>query len=69
MRTIESFDTSEYPCRIGGEIRGFDPEPYFKDSKLLRRTDRFVHFAMAASIMAMKDSGLELEKEDLNRIA
>jgi len=68
VRTIESFDTSEYPCRIGGEIRGFDPEPYFKDSKLLRRTDRFVHFAMAASIMAMKDSGLELDKEDLNRI-
>jgi 3-oxoacyl-[acyl-carrier-protein] synthase II len=65
IRRIESFDVSKYDCQIGGEVRGFDPKPYFKNPKDLRRTDRFAQLAMAAANMAIKDGGLELEK--LNR--
>ena len=65
IRRIESFDVSNYDCQIGGEVRGFDPKPYFKNPKDVRRTDRFAQLAMAAANMAIKDGGLELEK--LNR--
>src|SRR6266403_1126764 len=41
IHTIESFDTSAYDCRIGGEVRGFDPKTVFKNPKDVRRTDRF----------------------------
>lgn len=65
IRRIESFDVSTYDCQIGGEVRGFDPKPYFKNAKDVRRTDRFAQLAMAAANMAIKDGGLDLEK--LNR--
>ena len=65
IRRIESFDVSKYDCQIGGEVRDFDPKPYFKNPKDVRRTDRFAQLAMAAANMAIKDGGLELEK--LNR--
>jgi 3-oxoacyl-[acyl-carrier-protein] synthase II len=59
---IELFDVSEYPTRIAAEIKDFDPEQYF-DRKEARRMDRFVQFAVAASLMALKDAGLNV-KED-----
>ncbi|MEY2438749.1 MAG: 3-oxoacyl-[acyl-carrier-protein] synthase [Verrucomicrobiota bacterium] len=65
--TIESFDTSAYDCKIGGEVRNFDPKPYFKNPKDVRRTDRFAQLAMAASNMAMSDSGIDLEKVNRDR--
>src|SRR5213082_2612823 len=65
IRRIESFDVSSYDCQIGGEVRGFDPKPYFKNPKDLRRTDRFAQLAMAAANMALSDGGIDLEK--LNR--
>ncbi len=46
-----------YDCRIGGEVRNFDPKPFFKNPKDVRRTDRFAQLAMAAAKMAMDDSG------------
>ncbi len=61
---IESFDASEYPTRIAAEIKDFNPEEYF-DKKEARRMDRFVQFAVAATLMALKDSGLNI-KEDTN---
>ncbi|MDB6147468.1 MAG: fabF [Spartobacteria bacterium] len=64
---IESFDTSAYDCKIGGEVRNFDPKPYFKNPKDVRRTDRFAQLAMAASNMAMTDSGIDLEKVNRDR--
>src|SRR6266516_3187035 len=45
IHTIESFDTSAYDCRIGGEVRGFDPKTVFKNPKDVRRTDRFAQLA------------------------
>jgi len=64
IHTIESFDTSAYDCRIGGEVRGFDPKTVFKNPKDVRRTDRFAQLAMAAAKMAMADSAIEMALED-----
>jgi len=67
IHTIESFDTSAYDCRIGGEVRGFDPKTVFKNPKDVRRTDRFAQLAMAAAKMAMADSAIEMANENPNR--
>jgi 3-oxoacyl-[acyl-carrier-protein] synthase II len=67
VRRIASFDTSAFDCQIAGEVRDFDPKPYFKNPKDVRRTDRFAQLAMAAANMAMGDSGIDLEKVDRNR--
>jgi 3-oxoacyl-[acyl-carrier-protein] synthase II len=67
IRKIESFDTSAYDCRIGGEVRGFDPKAVFKNPKDVRRTDRFAQLAMAAAKMAMSDSGIAMANENADR--
>src|SRR3954447_15656932 len=67
IRRIESFDVSGYDCQIGGEVRGFDPKPYFKNAKDVRRTDRFAQLAMAAANMAVHDGGVDLQKLNLDR--
>jgi 3-oxoacyl-[acyl-carrier-protein] synthase II len=64
---ISAFDISNYDCQIAGEVRNFDPKAFFKNPKDVRRTDRFVHLAMAASKMSIQDSGLDLEKANLDR--
>jgi len=60
IRTIDAFDTTEYDCKIGGQVRDFDPKLFFKSPKDVRRTDRFTHFAMAAAKMAIADSGIDV---------
>ena len=62
IRRIESFDTSEFDCRIGGEVRDFDPKPYFKNPKDIRRTDRFAQLSLAAAKLAIEDGGVDFEK-------
>lgn len=59
---IENFDVSEYPTRIAAEIKDFNIEDYV-DRKESRRMDRFVQFAVAASLNALKDAKLNV-KED-----
>ncbi len=69
IRTIESLDTTGFPVTIAGEVRGYDPTPYFKsDPKAIRRCDRFEQLAMGAATMAMEDAGLDPEKVDKNRV-
>jgi 3-oxoacyl-[acyl-carrier-protein] synthase II len=58
---IDAFDTSGYDCKIGGQIRDFDPKQFFKNPKDVRRTDRFTHLAMAAAKMAVADSGIDMD--------
>jgi len=58
---IDAFDTSGYDCKIGGQIHDFDPKPFFKNPKDVRRTDRFTHLAMAAAKMAVADSGIDID--------
>ena len=60
IRTIDAFDTTGYDCKIGGQVRDFDPKQFFKSPKDVRRTDRFTHFAMAAAKMAIADSGIDV---------
>jgi 3-oxoacyl-[acyl-carrier-protein] synthase II len=64
---VDAFDVSGYDCRIGGQVRGFDPKEFFKNPKDARRTDRFAQFSMAAAKMAKEDSGIDLEKTNLER--
>ena len=64
---ITQFDASSFPTRIAGEVKGFEPEKYM-DKREIRRNDRFIQFAMAAGEMAMKDSGLDMSKEEPERI-
>ena len=67
VRTVESFDVSALPTKIAGEVRDFKAEDWL-DAKEVRRNDRFIHFALAASAMAIKDAGLDPDKEDCERI-
>ena len=69
VRLVENFDTSEVQARVAGQVRDFDPAPYFKkDPKAPRRCDRFEQLAMAAAVQAVEDAALNPEKEDLSRI-
>ncbi|HVD95178.1 MAG TPA: beta-ketoacyl-ACP synthase II [Candidatus Limnocylindria bacterium] len=61
IHAIDAFDTSGYDCRIGGQVRDFDPKPFFKNPKDVRRTDRFTQLSMAAAKMALQDSGIDIE--------
>lgn len=55
---ITAFDASQFDTRFAGEVKDFDAS-LFMDRKEMKRTDRFVQFAVAASSMAMRDAGLE----------
>jgi 3-oxoacyl-[acyl-carrier-protein] synthase II len=65
---VSRFDITGYDCQIAAEVRDFDPTPAFPDRKEVRRTDRFTHFGVYAGWAALKDSGLELDKENLDEI-
>jgi 3-oxoacyl-[acyl-carrier-protein] synthase II len=67
IRRITAFDPTEYACKIAGEVRDFNPLPYFNNPKDVRRTDRYAHLLMAAAKMAMADSGVDLEKTNRER--
>ncbi len=64
---IESFDTSSYPVRFGGEIKNFDVTKYI-DPRESKRMDRFTQFAVAAARQAVNDSSLDFSKENPYRI-
>jgi 3-oxoacyl-[acyl-carrier-protein] synthase II len=59
---ISRFDASTFSSQIAGEVKGFDPAQYLS-AKEARRFDTFIHYGLAASIEALKDSGLDLERE------
>jgi 3-oxoacyl-[acyl-carrier-protein] synthase II len=64
---IEKFDCSEYPTKIAGSIKDFDPGDYV-DQKILRRMDPFIHYTLVAGKKAIESSGLNLEEVDPERI-
>jgi len=65
---IESMDTTDYTVKIAGEVKGFDPKPFFKNPKDARRMDRYAHLGIAAAKMALDDSGLNEAEIDRNRV-
>ncbi len=66
--TIKSIDLSGQTVTIGGEVKDYDPTPWFSDKKAARRVDRFTHLAMGAAGMAIQDSGLDLDAVDKTRV-
>ena len=55
-------DPANYPCKVAGEVTGFDPRQYI-NPKEARRMARFSQLAVAASGLALNDAGLNLTKE------
>jgi 3-oxoacyl-[acyl-carrier-protein] synthase II len=64
---ITRFDTSEYSVDIAGEVKDFKPEERIHP-KEVRRMDRFAQFSIISSLEAIENSGIDLKKEDVNRI-
>jgi 3-oxoacyl-[acyl-carrier-protein] synthase II len=67
VRRFSAFEAADYPCKIAGEVIGFDPARYFRDAKSIKRSDRFMQFAMAASRMALEESNLDLDQVNRDR--
>jgi 3-oxoacyl-[acyl-carrier-protein] synthase II len=64
---ITQFDATGFDTTIAAEVKGFDPTNFI-DKKSVKRMDPFTQFALAAAEMAVKDSGLNFEGEDRNRV-
>lgn len=64
---ITHFDPSLFACQIAGEVKDFDVTQYLP-AKDARRMDRFIHFGMVAGIEAFKDSGIEVNEQNAERI-
>ena len=64
---ITRFDPSAFSSQIAGEVKGFEPAKYLS-AKEVRRFDTFIHYGLAAGIEAIKDSGLDFEREPREQI-
>jgi len=64
---ITRFDATDYPSRIAGEVHGFNPLDYV-DKKEVKKSDLFIHFALAASRFALEDSGLQVDEGNADRV-
>src|SRR3989338_952059 len=67
VASVKAFDPDGFTSHIAAEVKGFDPSRFI-NPKDLKRMDKFVQYAVSASKMALDDAGLDLGKEDLNRI-
>src|SRR5262249_39563998 len=57
------FDTADFKVHFGGQVRDFNPEAVL-EVRAARRVDRFTQFALVAAIAAVKESGLDFDRED-----
>jgi 3-oxoacyl-[acyl-carrier-protein] synthase II len=64
---ITRFDASAYECRIAGEVQGFDPLDYV-EKKDVKKSDTFIHYAIAAADFAIADAGLEITADNADRV-
>jgi 3-oxoacyl-[acyl-carrier-protein] synthase II len=64
---ITRFDTEKFKTKFACEVKNFNPEDYF-DRKEARKLDLFTMYALVAADQAVKDSGFDLEKVNLNRV-
>lgn len=66
--SITSFDATGFDSRIAAEVKNFDPTHHGISLKEIKRTAKFVQYAVAAAKQAVESSGLNLDQEDRNRI-
>jgi 3-oxoacyl-[acyl-carrier-protein] synthase II len=64
---ITRFDPTDYPARIAGEVKGFNPLDYV-DKKEVKKSDLFIHFALAASRFAIDDAKLRIDETNADRV-
>jgi len=65
---LTTFDVSLFDSRIAGEVKNFEPQLYGITKKDTHRMEKFVQYGIAASFQAIRDAGLDVEKEDKERI-
>ncbi|MGH2667853.1 MAG: beta-ketoacyl-ACP synthase II, partial [bacterium] len=64
---ITRFDATAYPCRIAGELKGFNPEDWVP-KKDVKKMDLFIHYAMAAAELAMRDASWQVPPGEAGRV-
>ena len=64
---IETFDVEKIASKIAAQIKDFNPTT-FMDTKSAKRMDRFAQFAVAATLLALEDSGLKITGENENDV-
>jgi len=64
---VTLFDATSFPCRIAGEVPAFDPLD-FVEKKDVKKTARFIHFALAATEFAVRHAGLDMKAEHPDRV-
>ncbi|MFQ5464768.1 MAG: beta-ketoacyl-ACP synthase II [Thermodesulfobacteriota bacterium] len=67
IREITRFDPEGFPVRIAGEVPDFEPLDFI-EKKEIKKMDLFIQYAMAAGLMAVEDSGLEITEENSERV-
>lgn len=64
---ITRFDTTKFDTKFAGEVKNFNPEDYVQP-KEVKKMDLFIHYALAAADIAVKDAGLDMGQEDPERV-
>ncbi|MFM8337827.1 MAG: beta-ketoacyl-ACP synthase II [Opitutaceae bacterium] len=64
---VSLFDPSPYASQIGAEVRNWDAAQHI-DPKEARRNDRYTHFGLVAAKQAFVDAGLDMAREDADRV-
>src|SRR5436305_1802605 len=64
---ITQFDAKDFDCQIAGEVKGFDPTRWI-ERKDVKKLGRFAQFAVAASQMALLDSGLKIDDTNAEHV-
>ena len=67
VRRITRFDPSLFDCRIAAEVKDFDPADFI-DAKEIKKMDTFIHYALAASQMAVDDARLSFGSGEADRV-
>jgi 3-oxoacyl-[acyl-carrier-protein] synthase II len=68
VEKISTFDASQFDTQIAAQVKDFNPAPAFPSPKEIRRTDRYTQFGVYAGWQALRDSGLELDRVNLDEV-